>query len=63
MIHLNTFEIDKIKKICESVGTEYFTLDRTHASGIGSVLTLTYETEIADHPAKVSVEVTGVENW
>ena len=63
MIHLNLFEIDKIKKICEEVGTEYFTLDRTNASGIGSVLTLTYETEIADHPAKVSIEVTGVESW
>jgi hypothetical protein len=63
MIQLNTFELDKIKTICESVGTEYFTLERTSNSGIGSILTLTYETEIADHPAKVSVEVTGVESW
>ena len=63
MIQLNVFELDKIKKICESVGTEYFTLDRTHASGIGSILTLTYDTEIADYPAKVTVEVTGVESW
>jgi hypothetical protein len=63
MIHLNVFELDKIKKICESVGTEYFTLEQTNASGIGRVLTLTYETEIADYPAKVTVEVTGVESW
>jgi hypothetical protein len=63
MINLNVFELDKIKKICEEVGTEYFTLDRTNTSGIGSILTLTYETEIADHPAKVTVEVTGVESW
>ena len=63
MIHLNVFELDKIKKICEEVGTEYFTLEQTKESGIGSILTLTYETFIADHPATVSVEVTGVENW
>jgi hypothetical protein len=45
------------------VGTEYFTLDQDFGSGIGSILTLTYETEIADHPATVSIEVSGVENW
>ena len=63
MINLSIFELDKIKTICESVGTEYFTLKQESTSGIGSVLTLTYETEIVDYPAKVSVEVTGVENW
>lgn len=63
MIHLNVFELDNIKKICESAGTEYFTLEQTNNSGIGRVLTLTYETEIADYPAKVTVEVSGVENW
>ena len=63
MIHLNIFELNKIKNICESVGTEYFTLEQTNTSGIGSVLKLTYETEIADYPATVSIEVSGVENW
>ena len=63
MINLNIFELNKIKKICEEVGTEYFTLEQTNASGIGSVLKLTYETEIADYPATVSIEVSGVENW
>ena len=63
MIHLNVFELNKIKNICESAGTEYFTLEQTNNSGIGRVLTLTYETEIADYPAKVTVEVSGVENW
>jgi len=63
MINLNIFELNKIKKICEEVGTEYFTLEQTNTSGIGSVLTFTYETEIADYPAKVSIEVSGVENW
>jgi hypothetical protein len=63
MINLNIFELNKIKKICEEVGTEYFTLEQTNASGIGSVLTFIYETEIADHPATISIEVRGVDNW
>jgi hypothetical protein len=63
MINLNVFELDKIKKICEEVGTEYFTLGQTDESGIGSILTLTYDTEIAGYPAKISVEVRGVESW
>ena len=63
MIRLNVFELDKIKKICEEVGTEYFELEQTNDSGIGSILTLTYDTEIAGYSAKISIEVTGVENW
>jgi hypothetical protein len=63
MIRLNIFELNKIKNICEAVGTEYFTLEQDNSSGIGSVLTFTYETEIADYPATVSIEVSGVESW
>ena len=63
MIRLNVFELDKIKTICEEVGTEYFELEQTNDSGIGSILTLTYDTEIAGHSAKISIEVSGVENW
>ena len=63
MIKLNVYELNKIKSICEDVGTEYFTLEQDSSSGIGSVLTMTYETEIADYPARVSIEVSGVENW
>ena len=63
MIRLNIFELNKIKKICEEVGTENFVLEQTSSSGIGSILTLIYETEIADCSAKVSIEVSGVENW
>ena len=63
MINLNIFELNKIKKICEEVGTEYFTLEQDSSSGIGSVLKLTYEKEIADYPASITIEVSGVENW
>ena len=63
MIQLNIFELNKIKTICEAVGTEYFTLEQTNSSGIGRVFTMTYETEIADYPASVKIEVSGVEDW
>jgi hypothetical protein len=63
MIHLNIFELNKIKKICEEVGTEYFTLEQSKESGIGTILTLTYNSEIAGYPAKMSIEVTGVKDW
>ena len=63
MIKLNVYELNKIKSICEDVGTEYFTLEQDSSSGIGSVLTMTYETEIADYPARVSIEVSGVDSW
>ena len=63
MIKLNVFELNKIKKICEEVGTEYFTLEQDNSSGIGSILTMSYEIEIADYPATVSIEVSGVESW
>jgi hypothetical protein len=63
MIKLSVFELDQIKTICESAGTEYFTLEQSVGSGIGRILTLSYDTEIADFPATVKVEVSGVENW
>lgn len=63
MIKLNIYDLNKIKSICEDVGTEYFTLEQDSTSGIGSVLTMTYETEIADYPARVSIEVSGVDSW
>jgi hypothetical protein len=62
-IKLNVFELNRIKKICEEVGTDYFELDQTDSSGIGRILTLTYNTEIAELRARVSVEVSGVEGW
>jgi hypothetical protein len=63
MIHLNVYDLDKIKKICTEAGTEYFTLEEENKSGIGSILTLSYNTMIADYPAIVRVEVRGVESW
>jgi hypothetical protein len=63
MINLNVFELEKIKKICEEAGTEYFALEEENKSGIGSILTVSYDTMVADYPAVVRVEVRGVETW
>ena len=63
MIKMTLYDLNRIKKICEEVGTEYFELSVTTGSGIGAILTLSYDTEIADYPAKVSIEVSGVEKW
>lgn len=63
MINLNLTELNKIKEICELVGIEDFVLEQKSESGIGNILTLTYQSEIADYTAKVTIEVSGVESW
>jgi hypothetical protein len=61
MIKMSLYDLKRIKKICEEVGTEYFELSQPIGSGIGSILTLSYDTEFADCPAKVMVEITSME--
>jgi hypothetical protein len=63
MINLTIDDIDKIRKICGDLDINYFTLEQDATSGIGSVLTLTYASEIKNYPASIRIEVTGVENW
>ena len=63
MIHLNLHDLEKVKRICEEAGTEYFTLEEESKSGIGSILTVSYDTMVADFPATVRVEVRGVDSW
>jgi len=60
---LSLNELNKIKSIAEDVGTESFTLSHSYDSGIGSILYITYDTFVADYAAKVTIEVSGVENW
>ena len=62
MVELSKDELEKILHICEEASVDYFTLHRA-TGGIGSILTLTYDTFVSDFPAKMSVEVSGVENW
>ncbi len=63
MIKMSLYDLNRIKKICEEVGTEYFELNQPCGSGIGTILTLSYDTEYADCPAKVTGEISGVEKW
>jgi hypothetical protein len=63
MIHLNLDDLDNIKKICKETDIQYFTLEEENKSGIGSILTVVYDATIADHPAKIRVEVRGVDSW
>jgi hypothetical protein len=63
MIHLNLHDLEKVKRICEEAGIEYFTLEEENKSGIGSILYVCYDTMIADSPAVVRVEVRGVDSW
>jgi hypothetical protein len=63
MIHLSMRDLEKIKHICEQVDTEYFSLEEENKSGIGSILSVCYDTMIANYPATVRIEVRGVESW
>lgn len=63
MIKLSLSNLDKIVKICEEINIEHFTLDVGPPNGVGVIVVLTYDTIISGYPAKVSVEVTGVDNW
>ena len=63
MIRLSIDEIDRIRTICQDLDINYFTLEQDNSSGIGSVLTLTYATEMKNYSANISIEVSGVESW
>jgi hypothetical protein len=59
---MNVYELDKIKKVCEAVDIEDFVLKQT-STGIGRILTMTYETTIQEYDARVSIEISGIESW
>jgi hypothetical protein len=63
MIRLSIDEIDKIRKICGDLDINYFTLEQDLSSGIGSVLTLAYDTELKGYSTNIRIEVSGVESW
>jgi hypothetical protein len=63
MIRLSVKDLKKIKDIVNQLGIEEFTLKQEGESGIGSILTLSCVTIVADYPATIVVEVNGVEAW
>ena len=62
MVKLSKEELEKILHICEEASVDYFTLHRDQF-GLGSILTLTYDTFVSDFHAKTAVEVSGVKDW
>ena len=63
MIKLTVEDLKKIKDIVNELGIEEFTLKQEGVSGIGTILTLSCGTFVADYSATIVVEVNGVENW
>jgi hypothetical protein len=63
MIKLSIKDLKKIKDIINELGIEEFTLKQEGVSGIGSILTLSYDTFVGDYPATMTVTVSGVEDW
>lgn len=63
MLRLNISDLEQIQKICEIAGVEHFALTQDNSSGIGGILILTYDTTVGGRPAKISVEISGVDSW
>ena len=63
MIYLNLSDLNKIKEIVEEMNLVSFTLSQENESGIGNILSMSYDTFVADYPAKMTIEISGVENW
>ena len=63
MIRLSIDEIDRIRTICGDLDINYFILTQDASSGIGSTLTLSYDTELKGYSTNITIEVSGVENW
>lgn len=61
---LQLHHLEMIKSICEDANVDTFTLSaEPNNSGIGTIVTLTYNTCVADYPAKMSIEISGVGDW
>jgi len=60
-------KIDEVKKILnvmeEFPDARSYRLEADNSSGIGSILTLTMDMDINNRPAKVKVDIAGVEDW
>ena len=63
-MYLNRKDIDKIKDILDKFeNIQSFELNQSRHSGIGSVTEMSFEHEINEVRTKVTVEISGVENW
>jgi hypothetical protein len=63
MIRLSVKDLDTMKKVCEELGIDQFTLKQDGTNGIGTLLTLSYDTFVADYMATMTVIINGVKDW
>ena len=63
-MYITRKDVEKILEVMDKFpdATSY-RLKSDHGSGIGSILSLTMDTTIADTSVEVKVEISGVEDW
>jgi hypothetical protein len=63
-IILNRNDISKIQKLLEKFpDTDFFSLTQESGSGIGSVLTMSFDYSVDDIRGTFTTEINGVEDW
>ncbi len=63
-MYITKQEVEKILTVMnEFDDARSYELKSDNSSGIGSILTLTMDMDINDRPAKVRVDISGVETW
>jgi hypothetical protein len=66
MIRLSVKDLDTMKEICEVLGIDQFIVKQDGTNGIGTVLTLSFDTvvgKVADYKATMTVVINGVKDW
>ena len=63
-MYITKEEVEKILTVMDEFDdAKSYRLEADNSSGIGSILTLEMDMEINNRPAKVKVDISGVENW
>ena len=63
-MYITKKDVEKILAVMNEFNdARSYKLEADNSSGIGSILTLTMDMDINDRPAKVKVDIAGVEDW
>ncbi len=63
-MYITKKDVEKILAVMnEFDDARSYKLEADNSSGIGSILSLTMDMDINDRPAKVKVDIAGVEDW
>lgn len=61
---LHRKDIEKIQEVlAEFPDVETFEIESDHSSGIGAIVTMTFNQEVNGMRGSFSIEISGVENW